>query len=226
MGIKDWPINERPRERLLSAGPEALSNAELLAIFLRVGVRGKSAVDLARDLLEAFDQNLTALCTASLAELSKLPGMGIAKAAQLKATLELAGRAVSSQMTARDMLSSPEQVRHWLRLKLGALPHEVFVMMLLDAQNRLIRTEELSRGTLTQTAVYVREVVKTALHFNAASVIFAHNHPSGVSEPSHADEMLTDHLQTALRLVEIRVLDHFIVAGNATPYSFAENGLL
>lgn len=226
MGIKDWPEDERPRERLLSMGPEALSNAELLAIFLRVGVRGKSAVDLARDLLAAFDHNLTSLCTASLAELSKPMGMGIAKAAQLKATLELAGRAVSSQMAHRDVLSSADQVRHWLRLKIGSLPHEVFMMLLLDAQNRLIRTEELSRGTLTQTAVYAREVVKTALHHNAASVIFAHNHPSGVSEPSHADEMLTDHLQTALRLVDIRVLDHFIVAGNATPYSFAENGLL
>ncbi|MEY3202607.1 MAG: hypothetical protein RIR70_2157 [Pseudomonadota bacterium] len=226
MGIKDWPIDERPRERLLTVGPEALSNAELLAIFLRVGVRGKSAVDLARDLLDAFDQNLTALCTASLTELSRLPGMGIAKAAHLKAILELAGRALSAQMVSRDLLSSPEQVRHWLRLKIGALPHEVFIMLLLDAQNRLIRTEELSRGTLTQTAVYAREVVKTALHFNAASVIFAHNHPSGTCEPSQADELLTDHLQTALRLVEVRVLDHFIVAGNAAPYSFAEHGLI
>jgi len=226
MGIKDWPIDERPRERLLTIGPEALSNAELLAIFLRVGVRGKSAVDLARDLLEAFDHNLTALCHATLTELSRLPGMGVAKAAQLKATLELAGRAVSAQLNERDVLSSPEEVRRWLRLKIGALPHEVFLMLMLDAQNRLIRTEELSRGTLTQTAVYAREVVKTALYYNAASVIFAHNHPSGVCEPSAADETLTDHLQTALRLVDVRVLDHFIVAGPALPYSFAENGLL
>ena len=226
MGIKDWPEEERPRERLLSAGPQVLSNAELLAIFLRVGVRGKSAVDLARDLLNAFDQNLTRLCSASITEISKLPGMGVAKAAQLQATMELATRALSAQMMEQDLLGSADAVRNWLRLKLGALGHEVFMVLMLDAQNRLIRCEELSRGTLTQAAVYTREVVKSALHHNAASVIFAHNHPSGANQPSEADERLTDHLQTALRLVDVRVLDHFIVAGNVAPYSFAENGLL
>lgn len=226
MAISDWPSDERPRERLLRDGPPALSDAELLAIFLRVGVRGKSAVDLARDLLATFGGDVARLCSASLAELSQVPGMGPAKAAQLQAVLELARRALKQGMAQRDILASPTVVRDFLRLRLATLPHEVFLVLLLDAQNRLIACEELFRGTLTQTSVYPREVVKLALDRNAAGVIFAHNHPSGIAEPSRADELLTQTLKQALALVDVRVLDHFIAAGNAAPLSMAERGLI
>lgn len=226
MAITDWPALDRPRERLLHSGAEALSDAELLAIFLRVGVRGKSAVDLARDLLAQCDHSLSRLAAASLQDLQRVPGMGLAKAAQLKATLELARRALREQMADRDLLSSPQQVRDFLRLKLDALTYEVFMVLLLDAQNRLIRAEEVFRGTLTQTSVYPREIVKLALAHNAAAVILAHNHPSGVAEPSRADEQLTQSLKQTLALVDVKVLDHFVVAGSAPPLSFAERGLL
>ncbi|HZV54472.1 MAG TPA: DNA repair protein RadC [Rhodocyclaceae bacterium] len=226
MAITDWPENERPRERLLALGSQALSDSELLAIFLRVGIRGKSAVDLARDLLAQFDGSLARLADASPKELAKLSGLGPAKATQLAATLELARRALAETMKDRDLLGSPGAVRDWLRLKLGGLPHEVFGALWLDAQNRLIAWEELFRGTLTQTSVYPREVVKQALTRNAAAVILAHNHPSGLTEPSAADEALTRSLREALALVDVRVLDHFIVAGRAAPLSFAERGLL
>ena len=226
MAISDWPEGERPRERLLAHGPQALSDAELLAIYLRVGVRGKSAVDLARELLQRFDGQLSALVEASLEELASVSGIGMAKAAQLKASFELARRALTQQMTTRDTFANPGKVRDWLRLKLATRQHEVFMALWLDAQNRLIKADELFSGSLTQTSVYPREVVKTALAHNAAAVIFAHNHPSGVSEPSRADEMLTKTLKEALAMVDVKVLDHFIVAGNATPLSFAERGLL
>ena len=226
MAISDWPEDERPRERLLRDGAQALSDAELLSIFLRVGVKGKSAVDLARDLLASCDGSLSRLAAASIAELQRIVGMGPAKAAQLKATLELSRRALLEEMASRDVLSSPREVRDYLRLKLAALPYEVFMVLLLDAQNRLIRSEELFRGTLTQTSVYPREIVKLALAHNAAALILAHNHPSGVAEPSRADEQLTLSLRQALALVDVKVLDHFIVAGNAAPLSFAERGLL
>jgi DNA repair protein RadC len=226
MAIHDWPDAERPRERLLNQGAAALSDAELLAIFLRSGVRGMSAVDLARELLAAFDGNLAKLAEASLGQLASIRGIGPAKAAQLQASLELARRALQARMAERDLLSSPEAVRDWLRLKLGSLPHEVFGALWLDAQNRLIRYEELFRGTLTQTSVYPREVLKSALSHNAAAVILAHNHPSGMTQPSRADETLTSTLKQALAQVDVKVLDHFIVAGNAPPLSFAERGLL
>jgi DNA repair protein RadC len=226
MAISDWPAGERPRERLLAHGPAALSDAELLAIYLRVGVRGKSAVDLARDLLARFDSQLGSLVDASLEELASVSGIGLAKAAQLKASFELARRALSQEMSVRDTLSSPGKVRDWLRLRLASRPHEVFVALWLDAQNRLLKAEELFTGTLTQTSVYPREVVKAALANNAAAVILAHNHPSGIAEPSRADEMLTRSLKEALAMVDVRLLDHFIVAGNAPPLSFAERGLL
>lgn len=226
MAITDWPNDERPRERLLKCGAAALSDAELLAIFLRVGVRGKSAVDLARDLLACFSGNLTQLAAASLQQLAATNGIGPAKAAQLQAALELARRALHAQLVARDLLSSPTEVRDWLKLKLGGLPCEVFGALWLDAQNRLIEYDELFRGSLTQTSVYPREVVKSALSRNAAAVILAHNHPSGVAEPSRADEALTATLKQALALIDVKVLDHFIVAGNAPPISFAERGLL
>ena len=226
MAITDWPEGERPRERLLAHGPEALSDAELLAIYLRVGVRGKSAVDLARELIQRFDGSLSRLAEASLDELASVSGIGMAKAAQLKASFELARRALTQQMTARDTFANPGKVRDWLRLKLATRQHEVFMALWLDAQNRLIKADELFSGSLTQTSVYPREVVKTALAHNAAAVILAHNHPSGVSEPSRADEMLTKTLKEALAMVDVKLLDHFIVAGNATPLSFAERGLL
>jgi DNA repair protein RadC len=226
MAITDWPALDRPRERLLRSGAEALSDAELLAIFLRVGIRGKSAVDLARDLLAQCDHSLSRLAAASLQDLQRVPGMGLAKAAQLKATLELARRVLREQMADRDLLSSPQQVRDFLRLKLDALTYEVFMVLLLDAQNRLIRAEEVFRGTLTQTSVYPREIVKLALAHNAAAVILAHNHPSGIAEPSRADEQLTQSLKQTLALVDVKVLDHFVVAGSAPPLSFAERGLL
>jgi DNA repair protein RadC len=226
MAISDWPLGERPRERLLAHGPAALSDAELLAIYLRVGVRGKSAVDLARELLLRFDGRLGTLVNASLQELASVSGIGMAKAAQLKASFELARRALSQEMAARDTFSSPGVVRDWLRLKLASKAHEVFMALWLDAQNRLLKADELFSGTLTQTSVYPREVVKTALAANAAAVILAHNHPSGVAEPSRADEMLTRSLKEALAMVDVKVLDHFIVAGNAPPLSFAERGLL
>ena len=226
MAITDWPEGERPRERLLAHGPEALSDAELLAIYLRVGVRGKSAVDLARELIQRFDGSLSRLAEASLEELASVSGIGMAKAAQLKASFELARRALTQEMTARDTFANPGKVRDWLRLKLATRQHEVFMALWLDAQNRLIKADELFSGSLTQTSVYPREVVKTALAHNAAAVILAHNHPSGVSEPSRADEMLTKTLKEALAMVDVKLLDHFIVAGNATPLSFAERGLL
>jgi DNA repair protein RadC len=224
MAISDWPERERPRERLLALGPASLADAELLAILLRTGVKGKSAVDLARQLLGRFG-SVSALLEAGTAGIGETPGLGSAKAAQLKAALELARRALREEIAARDALSSPRAVRDYLRLALAGREHEVFVVLLLDAQHRVIACEELFKGTLTQTSVYPREVVKCALGHNAAAVIFAHNHPSGVAEPSHADEILTRSLKAALALVDIQVLDHFIVAGTRT-MSFAERGLL
>lgn len=226
MAIRDWPVAERPRERLLQKGAAALSDAELLAIFLRVGIRGKSAVDLARDLIDQFDGDLAQLVSASGKTLSKLSGIGPAKAALLSASLELARRTLVNPMKERNALSSPQAVRDWLRLSLGGLQHEVFVALWLDAQNRLIATEELFRGTLTQTSVYPREVVKRALACNAGSVILAHNHPSGLAEPSTADQMLTSTLKQTLGLIDVKVLDHFIVTSGTEPFSFAEHGLI
>jgi DNA repair protein RadC len=222
--ISDWPVEERPREKLLARGADALSDAELLAIFLRIGVSGKSAVDLARELLVRCG-SLTALCSAGEREVCEIPGMGRAKYAQLQAVMEMARRALREKLATGNALSSPSAVREFLRLKLQALPHEVFLCLFLDAQNRVIASEELFRGTLTQTSVYPREVVKRALHHNAGAVIFAHNHPSGVAEPSHADESLTHALKQSLALLDVRVLDHFIVAGSGV-LSFAERGLL
>lgn len=226
MAISDWPEAERPRERLARQGAAALSDAELLAIFLRVGLPGKSAVDLARELLDSFGGDLASLAHASIKELARLRGIGPAKAAQLAASLELARRALAAPLKTRDALASPEAVRDWLRLALGQTPHEMFMALWLDAQNRLIASEELFRGTLTQTSVYPREVVKRALEHNAGAVILAHNHPSGLAEPSRADEVLTSSLKQALAMIDVKLLDHFIVAGSARPLSFAERGLL
>lgn len=226
MAITDWPAAERPRERLLAQGAEVLSDAELLAIFLRVGIPGKSAVDLARDLLATCQGKLSHLATTPPKQLAKLPGLGPAKAAQLAAVMELARRALKEDLHQRDLLGSPGAVRDWLRLRLASLQYEVFGALWLDNQNRLIEYDELFRGTLSQTTVYPREVVKQALARNAAAVVLVHNHPSGVAEPSRADQLLTNTLQEALRLVDVKLVDHFVVAGNTLPLSFAEKGLL
>lgn len=224
MRICDWPIDERPRERLLRSGCVHLSDAELVAIFLRTGVRGRNAVDVARGLLGRFG-SISGLFAAELKALRAVPGMGTAKYCELQAAAELLRRALREDLARRDVLSSPAAVRDFLRLKLRDRPHEVFIALFLDAQNRVIADEELFRGTLTQTSVYPREIVKRALTHNAAAVILAHNHPSGVAEPSHADEALTRALAQALRLVDVKVLDHFVVAANAAT-SFAERGLI
>jgi DNA repair protein RadC len=224
MAITDWPADERPREKLMQKGVSSLSDAELLAIFLRVGVVGKSAVDLARDLLNAFG-SLNAIFNASAHQISALHGMGLSKYCQLQAIFEMSRRALTEQLQQQDIFKSPKQVRDYLCLALGNEAREIFMVLFLDPQNRVQAQESLFEGTLTQANVYPREVVKRALYHNAASVIFAHNHPSGIAEPSRADENLTQALKSALALVDVRVLDHFIVAGNSI-ISFAERGLL
>ena len=215
---------ERPRERLLALGAAALSDAELVAILLRTGASGKSAIDVAHSLIARFD-GVAGLLAASVAEVAAVHGVGPAKSAELATVVELARRSWSQEARMRDALASPEAVRNYLRLLLSARPYEVFVGLFLDSQNRLLAAEELFRGTLAQTSVYPREVVKAALARNAAAMIFAHNHPSGVTEPSRADELLTQALKQALALVDIRTLDHFIVASGSIT-SFAERGLL
>lgn len=224
MPITDWPLDDRPREKLLAKGAAALSDAELLAIFLRTGVRGRTAVDVARDLLREFG-SLAELCGASRERFCSFPGLGDAKFVQLQATTELVKRALASRMKLGDNLNSPAAVKDYLRLNLQHRQVEVFMGLFLDAQNRVIAIEELFSGTLTQTSVFPREVVRRALFHNAAGVIFSHNHPSGLAEPSHADESLTRVLAQALALVDVRVLDHLIV-GKGSVLSFAEKGIL
>ncbi|HTM61974.1 MAG TPA: DNA repair protein RadC [Burkholderiales bacterium] len=223
MRITDWRPEERPRERLLTHGATALSDAELVAVLLRSGVRGKTAVDLARDLLTQYEG--VARMLEAGAELESIKGLGPAKRAQFEAAIELARRALQEKLKQSAALTSPGAVRDYLRLKLAARKEEAFVCMWLDAQHKVIDVEEAFSGTLTQTSVYPREIVKSALRYNAAAVIFAHNHPSGVAQPSQSDELLTRNLKEALALVEVKVLDHFIVAGHQA-ISFAERGLL
>jgi DNA repair protein RadC len=224
MGIREWPADDRPREKLLTKGAQALSDAELVAIFLRTGVRGRSAVELARDVL-ARTGSLSGLLAAPRETLDGIPGVGDAKYAQMQAVLEMVGRALREKLDRGAALGSPQAVRDYLRLRLHGRDHEVFVGVFLDAQNRVLAVEELFRGTLTQTSVFPREIVKRALHHNAAAAIFAHNHPSGVAEPSRADETLTQTLKHTLALIDVKVLDHFVVGGDAA-MSFAERGLL
>ncbi|MGI4901439.1 MAG: RadC family protein [Janthinobacterium lividum] len=223
-GILQWPAAERPRERMLAAGPQALSEAELLAIFLRTGSQGRSAVDVGRDLLSRFG-SLRALLAADINELSATHGVGTAKAAQLCAIGEIARRALHEDLKTGALLASPSAVRDYLRLMIGARPQEVFVTLFLDAHYRLLAAEESSRGTQTRTSVYPREIVRRALALNAASLIVGHNHPSGLSQPSEADKLLTRRLHASLELFEIQLLDHFVVASN-TLFSFAEHGWL
>lgn len=224
MSIRDWPEGERPREKLMKLGAAALSEAELIAIFLRTGIRGRSALDVSRDLLQEFG-SVRGLLTAPGEVLCKAPGMGVARYATLQAVLELARRHYQELMQSGPALLNPQATRDFLRMRLRDLPHEVFCCLYLDNRHRVIAFEELFRGTLDGANVHPREVVKRALAHNAAALILAHNHPSGVAEPSHADEQITRRLKDALGLVEIRVLDHLIVGDNHCE-SFAERGLL
>ena len=225
MMLKDLPADARPREKLLARGPSALSDTELLALLLRTGTRGRGVFQMADEVLGRF-QGLAGLLHASGEELKTVHGLGgTAKRSELMAVLELARRAVAEQLKAREVFGSPDAVKNYLQLHLAHRPHEVFASLFLDAQNRLIAMEELFRGTLTQTSVYPREVVLKALHHHAAAVVLAHNHPSGTVQPSRADEALTQTLKAALALVDVRVLDHLVVAG-AEVTSFAERGLI
>lgn len=222
MSISNWPAHQRPRERLIREGAQALSDAELLAVFLRVGMRGKNAVELAGELVRHFG-SLQALLRANFQEFTCVPGLGPAKYAQLNAVIELARRAISDEMLSGESICSPQAAKQYLRLAMAGRPYESFHVLFLDVRNRLIAARELFRGTLTHTSVYPREVVREALSRNAASVMLAHNHPSGTLEPSEADLLLTRSLVQALALVDIRILDHFVVAGHRV-HSFAENG--
>lgn len=224
MPITDWPDEERPRERLLRRGAAALSDAELLAIFLRTGVRGKTAVDLARELLAEFG-SLRALLRASREEFCAHLGLGDAKYAQLQAVLAMARRHLGEEMQVGAALTSPNLTRDFLTSRLRDRPNEVFAVLFLDSQHRMLHFEELFTGTLSRTQVHPRVIAEQALTRRAAAVILAHNHPSGLTEPSDADRSLTAHVCQALGLLDIRVLDHFII-GEGPAYSFAENGLI
>jgi DNA repair protein RadC len=222
MPITDWPVNERPREKLLERGAANLTDAELLAIFLRTGTRGRTAVDLARELLGRFG-GLRALLRAARDDCA-VPGFGQAKYAQLQAALEIARRHLAEALARRDAIKDPAAVRRLLQARLRDREHETFAALFLDNQHRVIAYDELSQGTIDGASVYPREVIKAALRHGAAAVIFAHNHPSGVAEPSAADRTLTERLKAALAQVDIRVLDHFVVGEQVV--SFAERGWL
>lgn len=224
MVLKDIPADARPREKLLASGAGALADAELIALLLRTGFKGTSVLQLAQQLLDHFG-GIQGLLHAQADDLRRIKGLGPAKRAELAAVIELARRALAQELAHRPAFDHPTKVKDYLKLQLGKLPHEVFAVMFLDAQTRLLKFEEMFRGTLTQTSVYPREVVKRALDLHAASVVLAHNHPSGVAQPSKADEHLTLNLINALKLVDVRVLDHFVV-GEGEVISFAERGLL
>ena len=233
MQLQDLPPETRPREKLLARGAGALSDAELLALLLRTGIKGQGVLQMADELLrlrknsdgQAGFDGIAGLLNASAEDLKGVKGLGPAKRAELIAVLELARRALSQQLRAREVFASPNAVRQYLQLHLGARPHEVFAVIFMDVQNRLLAMEEMFRGTLTQTSVYPREVVLRALHHQCAAVVLAHNHPSGSVQPSRADELLTQTLRSALALVDVRVLDHVIVGAGET-LSMAERGLL
>ncbi len=222
MAITDWPEGERPREKLLARGAKQLSDAELLAIFLRTGIAGKTAVDLARDILQHFG-SLRGLMGADQKDFCAFPGLGTAKFAQLQAVLELSTRHLAEQLQRGDALSDPATTRRYLSQRLRDFPYEVFACLFLDNRHRIICFEELFRGTINGASVHPREVVRKALTHNAAAVILAHNHPSGIAEPSEADRSLTRRLKEALGLVDVRVLDH-IVIGDGESVAFAERG--
>ena len=224
MALKDLPPNARPREKLLALGPASLADAELIALLLRTGLKGTSVLLLAQQLLDHF-KGLTGLLQAVPSDLKPIKGIGPAKRAEIAAVMELARRSLVQQLECGPVFDSPQRVRDYLRMQLGHLGHEVFAVLFLDAQHRLLQLEEMFRGTLTQTSVYPREIVKRAIELHASAVILAHNHPSGVAEPSRADEFLTQTLKSALQLVDVRVLDHLVV-GRTEVVSFTERGLL
>ncbi len=224
MSIQEWPVSERPREKLLSFGAQALSDAELLAIFLRTGTAGRSAVDLARELIAEYG-GLRALFQADHARFCLTRGLGDAKFAQLQAVLELARRHLGEALSRDGALKNPGDTQHYLRARLREYPYEVFACLFLDTRHRVIACEELFRGTLDGASVHPREVLRRALQHNAAALILAHNHPSGIAEPSQADRRITDRLREVMALVDIRVIDH-IVVGDQKSVSFAERGWL
>lgn len=224
MSLAHLPPDARPREKLLARGPQALADAELLALLLRTGIQGTSVLQMAQQMLDQFG-GWHGLLHAGVADLAKIKGLGPAKRAEIAAVLEIARRSLLQELAQRPVFDAPEVVKQYLRLKLAGLQHEVFAVLFLDTQHRLIAMEEMFRGTLTQTAVYPREVIKRGLELSAAAVILAHNHPSGVAEPSRADELITQALKTALALVDMRVLDHLIV-GAGEVVSLAERGLV
>jgi DNA repair protein RadC len=232
MPLQDLPPDARPREKLLARGPGALSDVELLALLLRTGIQGKGVLQMAHELLQiksadnpnGFD-GFAGLLHASADDLKSVKGLGPAKRAELVGVLELARRAMGQRLRERAVFATPEAVKQYLQLHLAAKAHEVFAVLFLDVQNRLLAMEELFRGTLTQTSVYPREVVLRALHHQASAVVLAHNHPSGTVQPSRADEHLTQTLKTTLALIDVRVLDHVIVAPGLA-LSMAEQGLL
>jgi DNA repair protein RadC len=223
-GLMGLPAESRPREKLLARGPDALSDAELLALLLRTGIQGKHVLLLAQELLDSFG-GVGGLLHAPPASLKRIKGLGPAKQAEMLAVMALARRALQHGLREQPLFSSPTTVREYLQLQMGGRAHEVFAVLFLDSQNRLIALEELFRGTLNQTSVYPREVVLRALHHHAAAVVLAHNHPSGEARPSRADETLTQTLKAALALVDVRVLDHFVVT-RTQACSMAEMGLV
>ena len=223
MGIKDLPTDARPREKLLARGPQALSDVELLAILLRTGMAGKNVFQLSEELLGP--DGIAGLLNATVPSLKMVKGLGPAKQAELLAVFEMARRALSQRLKEREAFHTPGAVKQYLQLQLAHKNHEVFAVLFLDHQNRMLAMEELFRGTLSQTSVYPREVVLRALHHQAAAVVLSHNHPSGSVQPSRADEHLTQTLKAALALVDVRVLDHNIV-GQGQALSMAEQGLM
>lgn len=224
MPLKDLPADQRPREKLLQRGAAALADTELLALLLRTGPAGLGVFGLAQKLLEHCG-GLAGLLGASGKDLAAVKGLGPAKRAEILAVMEIARRAIAQPLRQAPVFDAPQRVKEYLALQLGGLPHEVFAVLFLDHQHRLLELEEMFRGTLTQTSVYPREVVRRAMALNAAAVILAHNHPSGLAEPSRADEYLTQTLKSALALVEVRVLDHLVV-GRGEVVSMAERGLV
>jgi DNA repair protein RadC len=224
MILKDIPADARPREKLLASGAASLADVELVALLLRTGVKGTSVLQLAQQMLERFG-GVQGLLHAKAGELAQIKGLGPAKRAEISAVVELARRALVRELTQRPIFDAPAKVKSYVQLQLGGRDFEVFAVLFLDVRNRLIKLEEMFRGTLTQTSVYPREIVKRALELHAHSVILAHNHPSGAAEPSRADEFITQTLKTALLLVDVHVIDHLVV-GSSVVVSFAERGLL
>lgn len=223
MAITDWAPEERPREKLLVKGAEALSDAELLAIFLRTGIKGYTAVDLARNML-AESGGLSKLLAANEEQFCQCKGIGQAKYVQLQAVVEMSRRYLEEKIKRGDVLSNVADVKNYLQLKLRDYPYEVFACIFLDNKHSVIDYEELFRGTIDSASVHPREIVRRVLHHNAAAVVLAHNHPSGVAEPSQSDQQITDKLKAALQLIDVRILDHFIIGDEVT--SFAERGLI